>query len=192
MDRVAQILKDSAALNALDSRIEETLKRRDKSVEGREQWAAACKDFHEAFDRLFFPGGSANLSKVRDGDPLAIESAIDFLLADPRHFRSGYVKEELWRRAPKWSLSTEALDTIDKAALDYLRKQMRRDFWYMCRAMARIGRASFWQQVTLHLGSADALVVKRASYLFAYSLGVAAGERVHKQVYYDVLRSKYG
>lgn len=179
-------------LNALDSRIEETFKLRDRSAEGREQWAAACKIFHESFDGLFFPEGRANLLKVRVGDPAAIEAAIDFLLADPRHFRSGYVKEELWRRAPKWLLPAEAVDRVEKAALAYLGKQIRRDFWYMCRAMARIGRASFWQQVTQCLGSSDALVVKRASYLFAYSLGVAPGERVRKQVYYEVLRRKYG
>jgi hypothetical protein len=138
MDRTAQILKDSAALNALNRQIDESFKLRDKSPEGRELWSAACKRFHVAFDNLFFPGGSATLLKVKAFDSSAIQVAIDFLVADPVHFRSGYIKEQLWRKVPKWTLSNNDRDRIEKAALSYLNKRIRRDFWYMCRAI-RIG-----------------------------------------------------
>jgi hypothetical protein len=192
MDKITKILKNSGELNVLDHRIDETVKRRDKSLEERELWKSACKEFHQSFDELFFPGGHNNLLKVRKGDLSAIESAIDFLIADPRHHRSGYVKEELWYRARKWSLPPTEKTRLEKAALAYLEKQIRRDFWYMCRTMARIATPQFWQQVTQKLCSENPLIAKRASYLFAYSLGIEAGEKVRTQVYYEILRKRYG
>jgi len=192
MDRIAQIIKNSASLNALNRQINEILKLRDRSPEGKELWSTACKRFREAFDDLFFPGGVAILLKVGAFDSSAIQAAIDFLVADPVHFRSGYIKEDLWRKVPKWTLSDNDRDRIEKAALSYLDKQIRRDFWYMCRAMARIGTPSFWQQVEQRLCSENALIVKRASYLFAYSQGLNPGEQLRRQVHYEVLRKKYG
>jgi hypothetical protein len=192
MDRRAQILKDSETLNELRANIWRKVAHRDKSEEARAAWSAACGEFHEKFGSLFYPGGSEGLRQLRAKDPTAIDAAIDFLAADPVHFRSGYVKDRLWRRAPGWSLSESQVQRIEAAALAYLEKRIRRDFWYMCRAMARMARPSFWQSVTAALGSSDALISKRASFLFVYSLGIEQGETLRRNIRSEVIRRKFG
>ena len=129
--------------------------------------------------------------KVQENDTNAIERAIDFLVADPVHFRSGYLKEVLWQQLPRWSILDIDKKRIENAALGYLNKTMRRDFWYMCRAMSRTATPWFWQQVEQKKDDTNALVAKRASYLFAYKTGIDAGERLRKQVNVEVLRQKY-
>jgi hypothetical protein len=58
----------------------------------------ACREFHARFPSLFYPGGDDALSSLRTGDRAAIQSAVDFIVADPQHFRSGYTKEYVWVR----------------------------------------------------------------------------------------------
>src|ERR1700754_354759 len=94
---VEQIRTNSARLRKLNERIEVTARSRSRSPAEREEWERACAEFHSRFDELFFPGGSAVYEQVRHRDPEAVEAAVRFLEADPRHFRSGYAKEHLWR-----------------------------------------------------------------------------------------------
>lgn len=191
MEKIDNILASSAMLNELQNHIRATFKDKNKSAEKRALWLTACQNFHEAFDDLFFPGGYATFLKMRKNDPHAIEVAINFLVADPVHFRSGYLKEELWRRLPRWSTSDMARIAIEAAALSYLDKTIRRDFWYMCRAMSRVGSPSFWQHVAQRTDHTDSSVAKRASYLYAYKAGIDCGERLRKQIYYQIHYQKY-
>ena len=189
---IAQIQENSKQLRELNDRIGETFRERDRGPEQRARWEAACAEFHRRFDNLCFPGGVAVFDKVKTGDAEAIESAIRFLLADPRHFRSGYLKEYLWRMVPRHPLSAPDVERLEGAALAYLKRQISREFWYMCRAMARIGTGRFWRDVLQVAEADDALVAKRALYVLAFSHGIQAGAKVQRQVYRDVLRERYG
>jgi hypothetical protein len=176
----------------LNHQIDETFRRRDRGPKERAKWEAACAKFHKSFNDLFYPGGGELLDKLRTGNPEAVESAIRYLIADPRHFRSGYVKEYLWRMAPRMKLVAGDIERLENAAIAYLHRQISREFWYMCRAMARMGTSDLWRKVTQQLAAEDSLVAKRASYLLAFSVDVNAGVKVQKQVYRDVLHEKYG
>lgn len=190
-DRIFQILDNSTLLNHYHTQVNRKVMLRDSSPEYRQEWSDACDQFHNSFDALFFPGGSETLLKLRQHDLAAIDAAIDFLMADPVHIRSGYIKEELWRKAPQWSLLPVDQARIEQAALAYLYKQLRRDFWYMCRAMARMGSASFWQTVSNHLDHQHKVIAKRASYLWSYRAGTEVGERTRKAVHDRALYSKW-
>lgn len=192
MYSIAQIREDSKQLGELSERIGETFRTRDRGPEQRARWEAACSDFHNRFDKLYYPGGDVELAKVRAGDVGGIESAILFLTADPWHFRSGYIKEYLWRVVTRCPLSTADKERLQSAALSYLDRQIGREFWYMCRAMTRIGSGKFWAKVAQTAETATPFVAKRASYLLAFSHGIHEGAKVQKQVYRDVLREKYG
>lgn len=68
---------------------------------------AACARFHAEYDALAFPGGlNQGMKRLKAGDGEAIETALQFLEADARFFRSGYIKEEILRRLKHCDLSS--------------------------------------------------------------------------------------
>lgn len=88
-------------LRRLNERIKTTVLSRGNSSKEKSQWEQACVEFHRKFDRLVFLGGSEMFNRVRQNDPAALEAAVRFLEADPYHFRSGYLKDYLWRWLPR-------------------------------------------------------------------------------------------
>jgi hypothetical protein len=91
--RVQEIRDASAQLDALNKRIDKTLRGRDRGPAERERWSNACEEFHRRYSELFYPGGDAALYALKRNETSAIGTALDFLEADPLHFRSGYTKE---------------------------------------------------------------------------------------------------
>ena len=191
MNKVEEILRKSEAINLLRFKVQETFNNKGKNKDAFEQWEQACLDFHSYPEDYFFPKGEEQIQRVRAGDADAIDDALFFLLADPVHFRSGYLKETLWRFVPRWNLNEQQRTMIENAALAYLHKKMRRDFWYMCRAMAFVGSLQFWRDVESRITNKNPLISKRASYLFAYSYGVNKGEKLRREVRFEVMSSKY-
>lgn len=117
----SQILKNSAELRRFSELIHTTVRTLSNSPEDRAQWEDACAEFHRKFDSLCFPGGAEMFNRVRKNDPEALEAAIRFLVADPYHFRSGYLKENLWRWLRHYRLSTSARNRLEKAAFSVSR-----------------------------------------------------------------------
>lgn len=188
----SQILKNSAELRRLSDRIHTTVRTRSSSREDRAQWEHACAEFHQRFDNLSFPGGAEMFSRVRENDPAALEAAVRFLVADPYHFRSGYLKEYLWRWLPHCRLSTSARNRLEKAALHYLDRRISREFWNMCKAMTHLGSSEFWSQVSLRArvqGTSEAL---RALYLLTFGADIHAGAKLRRLIYSAWLTNKYG
>ena len=148
MCKLETIEQNSRELQRLWKRIASTNAVRVRSPEFRKEWEKACLEFHAAFDRLAFPGGSSAIKAVQNGDPEAINVAISFLLADPYHLRSGYLKADIWRWIQRSKLGNGQLVRLEKAALKYLDRRISREFWNMCTAMARLGRSGFWCRVT--------------------------------------------
>lgn len=177
LDRIKQ---NSCEINRLLARINTLVLERDAAPAKRAEWQAACEDFYARYDSLCFPGGAAMLERVRSGAPDAVEAAVQFLLADPYHFRSGYLKERLWRWLARLPLSASARNRLEHAALSYLERRICREFWAMCKTMARIGRAPFWLQVAERAFAGDA----RALLLLAHGANVHAGAQA-RHVFYQ-------
>jgi hypothetical protein len=191
MDRVKSILEASAKLRALDERIKETVRFRDNSAEARERHAVACREFHARFPSLFYPGGDDALEALRTCDPAAISAAIDFIVADPQHFRSGYTKEYVWARLMHCSLLPSDVERLRDAALGYLQRRVDRSFWAMCRAMSRLASPEFWSKVETLGSSGDQPISTRASYLLVFRQGAAAGGQLRRRISQEVWLKRY-
>lgn len=170
------ILRNSEELNRLSERIHVASRgRRASDPASLDRHLEACREFHERFDSLMYPGGCAVFNRVRQHDPHALETAVTFLLADPIHFRSGYLKEYLWRWLVHCPLSDLARSRLERAAIGYLDRPIKREFAAMCRAMHRIGREAFWMRVSHALLSVDVLKVRRAELLLIHKGSLFAG-----------------
>jgi hypothetical protein len=188
MKSLERIQKNSREINRMLAQINALVQERHLSPAQRAQWLAACEEFHSRYEQLCFPGGGAMLARVRVGDPEAVETAVQFLLADPYHFRSGYLKGRLWRWLANLPLGESARNRLERAAMSYLDRRICREFWVMCKAMPRIGRAHFWSQVAERaLASDDAAAVQRATLLLAYGTNVHAGALARRRFYRPML-----
>jgi len=180
MNSLERISQDSKEVNRLLARINALVLERDASPTLRAEWQAACEEFYARYDSLCFPGGAAMLERVRGGDHSALEAAVQFLLADPYHFRSGYLKERLWRWLAHLPLNASTIGRLERAALAYLDRRICREFWAMCKTMARIGRTQFWSQVAERALKGDV----RATLLLAHGANVQAGARA-RYIFYQ-------
>lgn len=187
MDEKQIIASNADKINQLDKAI--------KHAYAKADWAShksATARFHADYPRLFYPGGEERLKALRRADEVAVQTALNFLDVDPQYFRSGYIKEYLWRYIVRCWLTAQDIGRLHQIALRYTERRIQREFWYMCRAMTHIANPEFWIAVRERLNSDDPQVRLRAAYLDAYSRGIEAGERARKQVRYDVLSRKYG
>jgi hypothetical protein len=86
---IARILQDAQTITKLTHNIKQTCKDREKDVLA---WQDACRIFHDTYNDLAFPGGlDEGMALLKNQDPSTIITAIAYLKADPRCFRSGYV-----------------------------------------------------------------------------------------------------
>ncbi|GAA5081865.1 hypothetical protein GCM10025759_32680 [Lysobacter panacisoli] len=190
MVSLKRIRESSAEIRRLNERIGQTVLTRSNSPAEREAWERACAEFHQRFDSLAFPGGHEVLDRIRADDPSAVEAAVSFLVADPYHFRSGYLKEYLWRWLPHCSLTSSARTRLEHAALKYLDRRISREFWNMCKAMALLGRSEFWATVCAKsqiVGTPEAF---RAVCLLTYGADVHAGARLRRSIYHGWMTRK--
>jgi hypothetical protein len=190
-NRVQEIREASAKLDALNKRVKETFRTRDRGAEERERWSRACADFHSRYADLFYPGGDASLDALKRHEPDAIRLAIDFLDADPQHFRSGYTKEEVWRRIRNAPLIQEDRARLEDVAMNYLNRRISREFWAMARAMSVIAAKEFWPRVRGVAESEKPPKRTRAEYFLAYEQGAAAGGRHRARVCREWLAQKH-
>jgi len=98
----SEILKNAQKVNLLKSRIDETVKYRDKNDHKFKEWQSACKAFHDQYDSLAFPGGAASaFERIEKGNSQAIEAGLCFIECRPYFFRSGYMYKDLMRKLKK-------------------------------------------------------------------------------------------
>jgi hypothetical protein len=190
-NRIQDIRKASARIVALNERISETLRTRNSGPAKREEWSKACDEFHRLYPELFYPGGDESLDALKRDESAAIETALDFLEADPVHFRSGYTKEEVWKRLRGASLTAGDKLRLEGIALRYVERRIEREFWVMARVMSKLGSNAFWQTAENLAESAEEPIKTRASYLLHYRHGVAPGEQLRKNLSRERLMRKY-
>jgi hypothetical protein len=190
-NRIQAIRRASAKINALNTRIRETLRMRNRGPAEREEWSKACDEFHHLYPELSYPGGDKSLDALKRGESEAIETALDFLDADPVHFRSGYTKEVVWRRLRGASLTAGNKLRLEGIALRYVQRRIEREFWVMGRAMSKLASNEFWQTAAKLADSAEEPIKTRAAYLLHYRDGVASGEQLRKKLSRERLMQRY-
>ena len=122
------IVTNAAKIQELHKRIDSTVRHRYKSPEHTERWQTACKEFHERYDQLAFPGGYATArTRLAEGDSAAIEAALCFVEVRPYFFRSGYMFKEFLPKLKRANLSPQQRDRLNAvvAAYDEWRAQRR-------------------------------------------------------------------
>jgi hypothetical protein len=189
--RVQEIRDASATLDSLNKRINETVRTRDRGAEERERWSRACAEFHTKYAELFYPGGDASLDALKRHESGAIQLALDFLDADPHHFRSGCTKEEVWRRVRNAPLIAKDKLRLEEIAIRYLDRRISREFWAMARVMPVVASSKFWDRVRGLAESEGDPKKTRAAYLLVYEQGAAAGGQNRVKVYREWLARKY-
>jgi hypothetical protein len=184
----ALALRNAKELRRLNGRIGETLRHRSSSAAGRAAWESACKEFHDRFDELFFPGGEPAWSRFIRGEAAFVENALAFLEADPWSVRSGYHKQVIWRYLKRLSLREEDGRRLEDIALLYLQKRVRWEFWHMAKYMRLRGRPEFWETVeALALSTERTAGAIKATWLVL----VRANAPVRRCIGRELLRAKY-
>jgi hypothetical protein len=100
------------------------------------------------------------------------------------------VKESIWRRFINAEVPPRQLRRLENVGLTYLDRRMTREFWYMARTMAERASYAFWEAVRRETLSADRATKRRAMALLAYEQGMAAGEAMRKDVWYQAAKER--
>ena len=117
---MAEILQNAEKIKELHARIHETFRSRDKNERKRKEWEQACADFHAQYNDLSFPGGyEGAYERVLKGDPEAMEAAICFLECRPYFFRSGYMWQDLLRKAKRAPLNSNQKLRLERVVAAY-------------------------------------------------------------------------
>jgi hypothetical protein len=183
----ASIRSNAVEIERLRARIHELVAFRSRSAADREAWAAACAQFHTAFDDLSFPGGNAAWQGFIEGKAESIELAVAFVEADPHFFRSGYMKQYIWNRLKQVAVTADQEHRLEQVALQYLSKPIRREFWHMVRYARTRGSESFWNRISMLAVENDVSLSTRAQWL----LLARKNFPVRNWVGRELLRAKY-
>ena len=126
------------------------------------------------------------IRELLKGNARNLESIIRFLQGDDDAVRSGYVKEWAWQVLKRATLTERQKERFRRVSEGYLKRRLRREFWYMCRFIWRIPDSTFNTRVEQLTRSKDEAVRQRAALLYAYLQGPEIGARVHRE-----FRSQY-
>jgi len=129
--QLAELIRSNAEeLRALNARILETARLRNRSPEDNENWETACRTFHSRYSALAFPGGYDNaLERIAASEPAAVDAALCFLEVRPYFFRSGYMYKDILRKVKRAAVNKEQAARLTEivAAYDKYRASRRRE-----------------------------------------------------------------
>jgi hypothetical protein len=105
----SEIAERAVEIDRLHRRIHEEFAQQPRTDEKREERIRACREFHERYGHLCFPGGwrEGFINLAQAGDSHAVEVALCFLEARPYYFRSGYMWNELLKKSKRFPMSDE-------------------------------------------------------------------------------------
>jgi hypothetical protein len=108
------IESNAALLRKLHDTIHETFRNRSEGPEAHAAWNRACREFHDIWDELAFPGGlQAGLRRIESGDLQTIETAIRYLELRPFYFRAQYTREVFTRLIKHRALPARLQERFD-------------------------------------------------------------------------------
>ncbi|HSI17321.1 MAG TPA: hypothetical protein VK980_06100 [Sphingomonas sp.] len=141
-----------------DAAFAEVINRRDEGDPRTRRWRDAIQRFRVALD-LAYPG---TLREVEEGEraigTMHVADILEYLAADPMHFRSGYIKQRLLREIKKRDLEPAHVRLLQDVVLHVVRSRSCREFRDYCRAAARVDdtRLRLALEEIVASGSADA------------------------------------
>jgi hypothetical protein len=106
-------------------------------------WHAAADSSHAANQAVYPPGFWDDFKRLHGGDSAVLETAIQFLEADPWFFRSGYIKEYLIRFVIRCELSDEQAARLRDVVMHAIEERDRREFRRYCRLARRVTTLEF-------------------------------------------------
>ncbi|CAN5128409.1 hypothetical protein BH09DEP1_BH09DEP1_6430 [soil metagenome] len=143
--RIDLILENAAKIQKLYDAVESTAKNKKTAPK---PWQKATEAFHKAYDILAFPGGlEHSLPLLKKQDPQSIQSAIEFLQADPYFHRSGSIKEKVASALKQISLSPEQIEELQAVMLAAIEVEGRGEFLEYCRLARKLSDKLFVQQL---------------------------------------------
>lgn len=148
IDRAAERVREAHAL------VHETAKTRDTPA-GIETWHAAVADLDAAMRQLYPPSLEQDIERIPHQDPVAIETAISFLEADPWAFGTGYTKERILEQLKKATLSREQAARLRAVILARVDGPQRREFRRYCLLAPRVVDDDFLAALLVRLRSGE-------------------------------------
>ena len=150
---------NAARLRELNARVMEAFSRKPHGPEHK----VACEAFHAQYDQLAFPGGlERGLALLSEKDPDTVDTAIAFLEADPRFFRSGYIKEKLLSRLKHVALSQHQVKRLGRLAIRSVDSGGRREFHGYARLAGALHAHAIAEAMHERQSSRDPEVARRA------------------------------
>jgi hypothetical protein len=119
-------------------------------------WHSAADSFCGAIQAAYYPGFWEDFERLREGDASALETAIQFLEADPWFHRSGYAKEYLIRFVKRCELTDEQAARLRQVVMHAIETRDRREFRRYCRLAARVSSPEFRAELENILSARDA------------------------------------
>ena len=157
---------NSAKLEKLREKVDETFRERSKSPEHKAAWQEAALAFHTAYDKLAFPGGlNTEFELLRAGDATAIEMAIRFLEANPWYFRSGYHKADILKLLRKHSLSDDQCARMRAVILERVRDRPVRELRAYARFALKVSTPQFETELRDIVENADRESARHAQWV---------------------------
>ncbi|MCY2932086.1 MAG: hypothetical protein NTV86_21855 [Planctomycetota bacterium] len=160
MGTMASTIEHNATrIRELHERMRETFRLKPHGAEHH----AACEEFHRRYDELAFPGGlKQGLALLGKNDSAAVAAAVAFLVADPRFFRSGYIKETILRRLKHVTLSKGHGEKLVRLAIASLDRGGRREYHGYARLAGALQCPALAQAAQARRESPDGEVRRRA------------------------------
>lgn len=114
------LLHNAKEINRLHKRIHATFKDRNKNEEKNREWKQACREFHEWYETLAFPGGLGRAyERILSGEAEAVEAGLAFVECRPYFFRSGYMFKDILRKLKKAPLNNEQQNRLQSVLEKY-------------------------------------------------------------------------
>jgi hypothetical protein len=153
----AEITRRAAALEQADRAVHEAF-----SPARDERWREAAARFHVAVAGLYSEDFLAEVRRLQAGDAGAVETALNFLEADPWCFRSGYVKENLMRFLVRARLTPSERQRVEQVLLRVVDAGDRREFGRACQLARRHVTDTLRAELKTRLTADDPGVLRRA------------------------------
>lgn len=146
----------------------EVVNRNDESDQKTRRWLHAIEAYRAAYARVY----PDPLRQVDQGEKHASEidtaDMLDFLEADPRFDRSGYMKEKLLTELKRRKLDRHEVARLQAIIISVVQKSdYRREFLRYCRAAANVDDERFRAELSALEQSNDPEVGQRANWVLA-------------------------
>lgn len=130
-----------------------------------QKWHVAADEFHRAIDAAYPPGFWENYTRLKEGQPEALEIAMVFLEDDPWFFRSGYIKVELIKYIGRTTLTEDRAQRLRRIALHAVDSRDRREFRAYCRLARKIDSSDLRNALLRRTNSFDDGIRRRARWM---------------------------